>query len=97
MVTYQNMLCNVFCVFRVHAYEPKFRKLYNGLLKTINFNTFIQRTVEKINFSTVIFYVQVKSQKLESDAPMGIRTPVAGVRVLHDWPCYTIGALRYLL
>gem|GEM_PF-2813582 len=23
---------------------------------------------------------------------MGIRTPVAGVRVLHDWPDYTISA-----
>ena len=28
---------------------------------------------------------------------MGIRTPVAGVRVLHDWPCYTIGAFRFAL
>jgi hypothetical protein len=25
-------------------------------------------------------------------ADMGIRTPVAGVRVLHDWPDYTISA-----
>ncbi len=28
----------------------------------------------------------------EQYAAMGIRTPVAGVRVLHDWPVYTIAA-----
>ncbi len=28
---------------------------------------------------------------------MGIRTPVAGVRVLHDWPDYTISASRLCL
>ncbi|MDK2989656.1 MAG: hypothetical protein PWR16_1185 [Methanoculleus sp.] len=28
----------------------------------------------------------------EQNAAMGIRTPVAGVRVLHDWPVYTIAA-----
>lgn len=33
-----------------------------------------------------------KKELSKKDAPIGIRTRVAGVRVLHDWPCYTIGA-----
>ena len=33
----------------------------------------------------------------EQNAAMGIRTPVAGVRVLHDWPVYTIAARTNVL
>ena len=33
----------------------------------------------------------------EQYAAMGIRTPVAGVRVLHDWPVYTIAARTNVL
>ena len=30
----------------------------------------------------------------KQDAAMGIRTPVVGVRALHDWPVYTIAAFK---
>ncbi len=38
-----------------------------------------------------LFGVRMK-RKTKTDAAMGIRTPVEGVRVLHDWPVYTIAA-----
>jgi hypothetical protein len=35
---------------------------------------------------------QNESTRTRENAAMGIRTPVEGVRVLHDWPVYTIAA-----
>lgn len=35
------------------------------------------------------------SKQPQNYAAMGIRTPVEGVRVPHDWPVYTIAA-RYI-